>query len=244
MSPSGFSYPRLWSCTWRREIGGDAGNQSATPAAVARQNELLEQYLRAGTTVFLDSTNVEAHIRAQLIERARRHGRPVVALRFVPDLETCRARNRLRPANRQVPEDTLRWQHDLARAATPNVLLAEGFTAVHQVDPAPTGATVSDALPTIRFACITDSERRHAFFCAAASEAFDRLLAAYESDDDLTATPFEFTDPHLISETRKWVADKQRDSDRPATVMIGSVENGQWVNWNLAAVPRPPVPSH
>lgn len=120
----------------RREIGGDAGDQSVTPAAVDRQNALLEQYLSATATVFLDSTNVEPHVRAQLVERARRRGRPIVALRFLPDLDTCLARNAQRPTNRQVPPDTLRWQHQLAREATPDVLLREGFTAVHHIGPA------------------------------------------------------------------------------------------------------------
>ncbi|MFD9453466.1 AAA family ATPase [Streptomyces sp. NPDC059985] len=128
----------------RREIGGDAGDQSVTPAAVERQNALLEQHLNAGTTVFLDSTNVEPHVRAGLVERARRLGRPVVALRFLPDLDTCLIRNALRPDNRRVPEDTLRWQHDLTREATPDVLLGEGFTAVHHIEPIPTGVTMSD----------------------------------------------------------------------------------------------------
>ncbi|ORT54657.1 ATP-binding protein [Streptomyces sp. CB03238] len=128
----------------RREIGGDEGDQSVTPAAVERQNALLEQYLSAGATLFLDSTNVEPRVRAELVERARRRGRPVVALRFLPDLDTCLTRNGLRPVNRQVPDDTLRWQHDLAREATADALLREGFTAVHQVHPTPTGATVSN----------------------------------------------------------------------------------------------------
>ncbi|MFI9311230.1 AAA family ATPase [Streptomyces triculaminicus] len=137
----------------RHEIGGEAGDQSVTPAAVERQNTLLDHYLSAGATVLLDSTNVEAHVRAALVERARRHGRPVVALCFLPDLHACLARNRLRPANRRVPDDTLRWQHDLARAASPDVLLREGFTAVHHIEPAPSGATVSnDVLPPERIA--------------------------------------------------------------------------------------------
>jgi len=137
----------------RQEIGGDAGDQSVTPAAVERQNALLDQHLSAGATVFLDSTNVEPHVRAGLVERARRRGRPVVALRFLPDLDTCLTRNAQRPTNRQVPPDTLRWQHQLGREATPDVLLREGFTAVHQVDPTPTGATVpNDALSPERIA--------------------------------------------------------------------------------------------
>ncbi|MFE7070445.1 AAA family ATPase [Streptomyces sp. NPDC057620] len=138
----------------RREVGGDAGDQSVTPAAVERQNALLEQHLSDGATVFLDSTNVEPHVRAQLVDRARRHGRPVVALRFLPDLDTCLARNALRSANRRVPDDRLRWQHDLTREATADALLREGFTTVHQAHPTPTtGATVSsDVLAPERIA--------------------------------------------------------------------------------------------
>ncbi|MFE4778048.1 AAA family ATPase [Streptomyces sp. NPDC056713] len=117
----------------REEISGDAGDQSATPAAVERQNLLLEQHLAAGTSVFLDSTNVDPGVRAQLVERARRHGRPIVAVRFLVHLDTCRARNRARPANRLVPDDVLAWQHARTREATPQALLAEGFTAAHDV---------------------------------------------------------------------------------------------------------------
>ncbi|MZG01470.1 ATP-binding protein, partial [Streptomyces sp. SID5614] len=68
-----------------------------------------------------------------LVERARWHGRPVVALRFLPRLDTCRARNAARPANRRVPGNVLTWQHDLTIAATPQALIAEGFTAAHDI---------------------------------------------------------------------------------------------------------------
>jgi predicted kinase len=117
----------------REQLGGDAGDQALTPAAVVEQNILLEKHLSEGTTLYLDSTNVEVRVRAELVERARRHGRPVVALRFRPHLDTCRARNRTRPTNRQVPDDVLVWQHSLALAATPKALLAEGFTAAHDI---------------------------------------------------------------------------------------------------------------
>lgn len=117
----------------RERIGGDAGDQAVTPAAVVEQHILLEKYLGTETTVFLDSTNVEAGVRAALVERARRHGRPIVALRFLPQLDTCRARNGARPVNRRVPDDVLAWQHSLALAATPKALIGEGFTAAHDV---------------------------------------------------------------------------------------------------------------
>ncbi|MFY0516019.1 AAA family ATPase [Streptomyces anulatus] len=154
----------------RHEIGGDAGDQSVTPAAVERQNNLLEWHLSAGETVFLDSTNVEPRIRTELVARARWHGRPVVALRFLPDLDLCLARNELRPLNRRVPEETLRWQHALTQEATVPTLLGEGFTSVHHIEPAPTGATMSkdtiaperiaDAVAVLRKAQEGDEEAR------------------------------------------------------------------------------------
>nr|WP_185906934.1 ATP-binding protein [Streptomyces sp. WAC04770] len=117
----------------REQIGGDAGDQASTPAAVIEQNILLEKHLSEGTTLYLDSTNVEVRVRAELVERARRHRRPVVALRFLPHIDTCRSRNSKRPANRRVPNEVLAWQHSLARAATPRALIAEGFTAAHDI---------------------------------------------------------------------------------------------------------------
>lgn len=104
---------------------------------------------------------------------------------------------------------------------------------------------MNQTLPGIRFACITDPTRQHAFFWATRTEDFDRLLAAYASDEELTAAPFEFTEPQIVAATQEWVADNARqDNGRPQMVMVGSVENGAWVNWNLSTVPRPPVPSY
>ncbi|MEV6357917.1 ATP-binding protein [Streptomyces hydrogenans] len=142
----------------RREIsGGNAGDQSVTPAAVARQMSLLDEHLAAGRAVFVDSTNVERHVRAGLLDLARRHGRQAFALRFPVDLDTCLARNALRPDDRRVPEATLRWQHGLAQEATAEVLLGEGFAEVHDlpdIDPTAAGATAStdDALAPERIA--------------------------------------------------------------------------------------------
>ncbi|MDQ8707580.1 ATP-binding protein [Streptomyces sp. LHD-70] len=119
----------------RREVSPrrDAGDQSATRPAVAAQNALFDEALSAGKSVYLDSTNVEGHVRAGLIEQARRHGRTVVALRFLPGLSICQVRNAARQDSRRVPEDVLAWQYVGARNATEAVLLAEGFTAVHDV---------------------------------------------------------------------------------------------------------------
>ncbi|MFF9070559.1 AAA family ATPase [Streptomyces sp. NPDC014891] len=219
----------------RREIsGGNPGDQTVTPAAVARQNTLLDEHLAAGRSVLVDSTNVEPHVRAGLLELAQRHGRETAALRFLTDLDTCLERNAQRAPERRVPDDVLRWQHSLSQDATPETLAEEGFTYVL--------AKTAAALPEIRFIVITSPDRRHAFYWATPAERFDQMLTLWNREEDITAEPFEFTDPLLVAETRAWIADTQRDTGSPANVMVGSVENGQWVNWNLD-VPRPPVPA-
>lgn len=55
--------------TTRQDIAGDAGGQFATPAAVARQHAFPGQHLTDRSTLFLDSTNVEVHMRAELVEQ-------------------------------------------------------------------------------------------------------------------------------------------------------------------------------
>ncbi|MFF7459130.1 AAA family ATPase [Kitasatospora sp. NPDC008115] len=109
--------------------GGDAGDQSATAQAVQTHDLVLEGRLLRGRTVVCDSTNVEQAVRARLIERARRHGRPLLAIVLTTPLDLCQHRNSLRPPNRRVPDDVVRWQHQLAAESLPG-LTAEGFDEV------------------------------------------------------------------------------------------------------------------
>lgn len=114
------------------QLCGDAGDQSATPQAVALQDLLISARLERGLTTVVDSTNVEARVRRGLVHRARQHGGPVAAVVFLADLETCEARNSRRPANRRVPAAVLRWQHEQTVAAVP-LLADEGFTDIRTV---------------------------------------------------------------------------------------------------------------
>jgi predicted kinase len=109
--------------------GGDAGAQDATAEAVQIHDLVLEARLRRNRTVVCDSTNVELPVRARLVERARRHGRPLLAIALTTPLDLCLRRNSLRPPNRRVPDDIVRWQHQLAAEALPS-LTAEGFDQV------------------------------------------------------------------------------------------------------------------
>lgn len=95
----------------------------------------------------------------------------------------------------------------------------------------------------IRFHRVTDPTGRHAFYSALYAADSPRYVAAYERDAELNIEPFEFTDPAIVSETEAWLAEAAASSNRPPVVMVGSTENGHWVNWNLTRIPRPPAPS-
>ncbi|MFZ3476042.1 AAA family ATPase [Streptomyces sp. 2.9] len=228
----------------RREIsGGNPGDQSVTPAAVARQNALLDEHLAAARTVLVDSTNVEPKVRAGLLEISRRHGRPAIAIRFPTPLDTCLERNALRPANRRVPEQVLRWQYELAQSATADVLAKEGFTDVLHLSHNPLDDEQDRA--GIRFACVTSPDGVHAYFWAVTAENYASLLTSWSNDEELRVAAFEeFTDPRIVDASRAWLARQQQEDGRPGTVMVGSVEKGRWVNWNLAGVRPPPVPAY
>ncbi len=227
----------------RREIsGGNPGDQSVTPVAVARQNALLDKHLAAGRTVLVDSTNVEPKVRAGLLEIARRHGRPAVAIRFPTPLDTCLERNALRPANQRVPEQVLRWQYELAQSATADVLVEEGFTDVLHLSRNP----LDDQDRTeIRFACVTSPDGVHAFFWAVAAQDYEDLMAVWGREEDNRLAAFEeWSDPDIIDASQEWLASQKRQRGGRGVVMVGSVENGRWVNWNLESVPCPPVPAY
>ncbi|MEU4359136.1 hypothetical protein [Streptomyces virginiae] len=100
-------------------------------------------------------------------------------------------------------------------------------------------------LPDVRFACVTSLDGAHAFFWAVAPADYEGLLASWARDAELRVAAFEaFTDPRIITESCARLTKMLQERDRPGTVMVGSVEHGRWVNWNLPAVPRPPVPAY
>ncbi|MFF1779888.1 NUDIX domain-containing protein [Streptomyces virginiae] len=160
--------------------------------------------------------------------------RPAIAIRFTTDLATCLERNAQRPSERRVPDDVLRWQHSLRQEATVDALVAEGFAHVL----VPTGGILSD----VRFACATSTDGMHAYFWAVAAEDYEGPLAAWGRDEELRVAAFEpFVAPRIVAESQVWLAEQRQESGRPSIVMIGSVEKGRWVNWNLPSAPCPPT---
>ena len=90
--------------------------------------ELIERRMAAGALTVVDATNTDWMRRSQLIEMARRHGRPAIAIVFDLPVGECLARNAAR--RQRVPTSVIHRQaaeisRDLER------LDLEGFSAVH-----------------------------------------------------------------------------------------------------------------
>ncbi len=112
----------------RGEFGGDEADQRATNAAFRRLHQWVEARLAAGTLTVVDATNVEWMGRAELLNRARHHGRPAIAIVFDLPLERCLTRNTARP--RTVRPAIIRRQHEELRRSLDRLDL-EGFSAVY-----------------------------------------------------------------------------------------------------------------
>lgn len=129
------AFPADWVVSLDRERGrlsGNRGEQLVTPQAVQIQNLLVETRLEYGQTTVLDSTNVEASVRSQLVDRARRWRRPVVAIVFLTRRDVCLLRNAKRPIDLQVPDETVEWQVEQTALSLP-LLAGEGFADVRTV---------------------------------------------------------------------------------------------------------------
>ena len=112
-------------------ITDDPSAQGATDDAFDLLHRILEMRLRRGRLTVVDATNVEDWARAALLEAARRHRRPAVAIVLDVPLDVALQRNALRPAPRP-PASALRRQHRLLHDFL-HAIGAEGFAAVHQL---------------------------------------------------------------------------------------------------------------
>ncbi|MGW2841832.1 AAA family ATPase [Streptomyces sp. NPDC001493] len=113
----------------RETVSDDAGDQDATGDAVAALHLLLEARMRRRLFTVVDATNVSRATREPLVAAAKRHGMPAIAVMVATPATVCTDRQRPRPANRTVPDDTVRQQHTAMVRSHPT-LLAEGFNEV------------------------------------------------------------------------------------------------------------------
>jgi protein phosphatase len=115
----------------RAMITDDASAQGATDDAFDLLHRILAMRLRRGRLTVVDATNVEAWARAELVDVARRHRRPAVAIVLDVPLAVALERNALRAAPRPPPA-ALRRQHRWLRESLAS-LPHEGFAAIHHL---------------------------------------------------------------------------------------------------------------
>ncbi|MEV6133115.1 ATP-binding protein [Streptomyces violaceusniger] len=130
---------------FREMVAGDAGDQSATPDAVAVLELVLECRLARRLGCYVDATNAKAADRAKLVAAARRHDVPVTAIRMETSLAECQRRNARRSATRRVPQEIVDGQYRLA-ASFDHV--AEGFGGIvssHVIAALPACRSASDS---------------------------------------------------------------------------------------------------
>src|SRR6185312_4839293 len=80
----------------RSWIADDEADQNATPAAFQLLHWIADQRLQRGKLVVIDATNVQAWARESLLNVARKHNTPSIAILFDLPTEVCAARNQNR----------------------------------------------------------------------------------------------------------------------------------------------------
>jgi protein phosphatase len=117
------------SDAFRAIVSGDESDQSATKQAFELLHAGVAERLRAGRLTVVDATNVKTAHRGPLLELARRHGVPAVAIVIDARERVCLERNEARP-NRNVSRYVVRAQVRAVRRSLP-LLRDEGFARVH-----------------------------------------------------------------------------------------------------------------
>ncbi|WP_236246882.1 ATP-binding protein [Streptomyces sp. CC210A] len=113
----------------RGTVGDDPGDQAATADAADVLKLILEHRMARRLNTIIDATNVEEAIRVGLMMTAKKYGVPTVAVVVSTPLPLCLQRQHPRPANRRVPDDVVRRQHEAMTFSHQN-LTREGFNQV------------------------------------------------------------------------------------------------------------------
>lgn len=125
----------LSSDFFRALVSDDEGDQEASADAFELLHSALEKRLCRGKLSVVDATNIRPEHRARLLDRARRFGRPAVALVLETPLAISveRATSRI---DRSVPPAVVHQQSADLVPQSDEGLLREGFAAVYRFDPA------------------------------------------------------------------------------------------------------------
>ena len=115
---------------FRAMLTDDGGDQSAGRAAFELVHRVAALRLQRGRLTVVDATNTWPDARADLVELARAHRVPAVAVVLDVAPRVCAARNRSRQDRPPVPGTALRGQRGRLRRAL-STLPDEGFSVVH-----------------------------------------------------------------------------------------------------------------
>jgi len=118
---------------FRAMVTDDPADQSAGRAAFELLHRVAALRLAGGRLTVVDATNTWPDARADLVDLARAHAVPAVAVVLDVPPRVCAERNRSRPGGPPVPEPVLRQQRARLRAALAT-LADEGFAMVHVLD--------------------------------------------------------------------------------------------------------------
>ena len=108
-------------------VSKDAMRNNKHP--VRRQEQLIEEALKAGRSVVVDNTNPRAADRAGIIAAARRHGAEVVGYFFPTEAGDALRRNRAREGRGRVPDVAIFTTRKRLEVPT----YAEGFDRLYVV---------------------------------------------------------------------------------------------------------------
>jgi protein phosphatase len=123
----------LSSDALRAAISGDPADQSASAPAFAILHRELLRRLRAGLLTVVDATNVRRAARRSLLLRARRAGRPAVAIVLDLPPPAVHARNAARLERVVDARVVDRQLAELRQTLLTGQLGAEGFAAVYRI---------------------------------------------------------------------------------------------------------------
>ncbi|MEO3978091.1 AAA family ATPase [Streptomyces sp. CAU 1734] len=128
------AFPPEWRLSLddcRARVSDDAGDQAATAPALTVFHAILAGRLSNRLPTVVDATSTHESHRIALVDRARAHKVPAVALVVRTPLTVCQARQHARWPTRQVPAGVIALQH--ANIPHTAELLREGFAQVHDV---------------------------------------------------------------------------------------------------------------
>ncbi|WP_309572846.1 AAA family ATPase [Deinococcus sp.] len=118
----------IGSDAWRAQLSGNENDQSVTVAAFAALHHAASQRLARGLLTVIDATSVRPHDRQALVQLARAHDLPAVAIVLDLPRGVLEARHAARTDHPFGPDVTLRQHAELRR--TQGGLTHEGFRRV------------------------------------------------------------------------------------------------------------------